>query len=359
MINQRLNVLYEAYGYRKVRMSKFEQYELYVENKDFLGTNQIITFTDLDGSLLALKPDVTLSILKSGFGAGRFYYNENVYRSKDRHFKEISQSGIEYIGELSVYAEVEVIALAARSLSLFSDDIVIRISDVVLLSEIFNHIGVAKEVKPEIISLLESKNCVGLKLLADGGKISEETFVALEKLVNIYMPFEEGIRELEKSGLLKADEKEKHHLERLAEGLRAFGILDKVYLDFSVINSMDYYNGIIFQGAVSDIPFTLLTGGRYDRLAAKMGKAEGAVGFAVDVSLIENYKKARDEYDLDCLIIFNEESESLTEAVSVVKKLAEEGKKVQLVSASEAERSNVRARRRLALSECVRIERGK
>ena len=141
MINKELKTLYEGYGYKRFKMSKFEPYELYVENKDFLNTNQIITFTDLDGELLALKPDVTLSIMKSGVGRGRIYYNENIYRPKDRHFKEIKQSGIEYIGKLTTYAEAEVIALAAKSLKLFGNDIRIRISDVSMLSEIFENLA--------------------------------------------------------------------------------------------------------------------------------------------------------------------------------------------------------------------------
>jgi len=82
MAVKELNKIYEKYGYKKFKMSKFEPYELYMENKDFLNSNQVISFTDLDGELLALKPDVTLSIMKSGKGEGRIYYNENNLRMK-------------------------------------------------------------------------------------------------------------------------------------------------------------------------------------------------------------------------------------------------------------------------------------
>lgn len=68
MIEQTLNQLYESYGYRKFRMTKFEPYDLYADNRDFLNTQQLITFSDLDGTLLALRPDVTLSIVKSNGG---------------------------------------------------------------------------------------------------------------------------------------------------------------------------------------------------------------------------------------------------------------------------------------------------
>ena len=74
----RLNRLFESFGYRRFRMSKFEEYDLYAENRDFLTSSQIITFNDLDGKLLALKPDITLSIIKSTSGPRKVYYNEMV-----------------------------------------------------------------------------------------------------------------------------------------------------------------------------------------------------------------------------------------------------------------------------------------
>ena len=77
-----LRSLYRQYGYMPFKMSKFEEYDLYVRNKEFLVSDSVITFNDTDGRLLALKPDVTLSIIKNGVdepGAKqKLYYNENV-----------------------------------------------------------------------------------------------------------------------------------------------------------------------------------------------------------------------------------------------------------------------------------------
>ena len=77
-----LRGLYEQYGYKKYKMGKFEEYSLYAENKDFLGSDKVITFTDPDGRLLALKPDVTLSIIKNTNATSesneKLYYLENV-----------------------------------------------------------------------------------------------------------------------------------------------------------------------------------------------------------------------------------------------------------------------------------------
>ena len=101
-----LRALYEAAGCRKYHMGRFEEYGLYQENRSFLSSEQVITFTDLDGRLLALKPDVTLSIAKTAQPAPgetlRYYYHENVYRpSAESHtFQEIGQMGLELLGEV-------------------------------------------------------------------------------------------------------------------------------------------------------------------------------------------------------------------------------------------------------------------
>ena len=136
----RLRGLYENYGYRRFKMSKFEAYDLYVRNKDFLVSDRMITFTDARGVLMALKPDVTLSIIKNTRenepGPRKVYYNETVYRSGkgDEGFQEIMQTGLECIGELDLYHIYEVTALAVRSLAAISPDYVLDVSHVGLVS---------------------------------------------------------------------------------------------------------------------------------------------------------------------------------------------------------------------------------
>ena len=80
-----LRALYRGRGYTKYKMGKFEEYDLYAENKSFLVSDSIITFTGSGGKLLALKPDVTLSIVKSTKDGelSKEFYSENVYRAQD------------------------------------------------------------------------------------------------------------------------------------------------------------------------------------------------------------------------------------------------------------------------------------
>ena len=117
-----LRALYEAAGCRKYHMGRFEEYGLYQENRSFLSSEQVITFTDLDGRLLALKPDVTLSIAKTAQPAPgetlKYYYHENVYRpSTESHtFKEIAQMGLEMLGAVGEAQVQQAVGLAAKSL---------------------------------------------------------------------------------------------------------------------------------------------------------------------------------------------------------------------------------------------------
>ena len=129
-----LRLLYEQEGFRKYHMGRFEEYGLYQENRRFLYSEQVITFTDLDGRLLALKPDVTLSIAKNAQvgpgGCGRYYYQENVYRpSQESHtFREISQMGLECIGAVGAAEQAEVVRLALESLASLEVPTVLEVS---------------------------------------------------------------------------------------------------------------------------------------------------------------------------------------------------------------------------------------
>ena len=112
-----LRSLYKQYGYLPFKMSKFEEYDLYLQNKDFLVSDRVITFNDTNGTLLALKPDVTLSIIKNTTDEvgckQKVYYNENVYRvsGSTHQFKELMQTGLECICDIDIFDVIEVINL--------------------------------------------------------------------------------------------------------------------------------------------------------------------------------------------------------------------------------------------------------
>ena len=133
-----LRSLYKHTGYASFKTSQFEEYDLYVKNKEFLIGDSVMTFTDADGRLLALKPDVTLSIVKNFNGnegtLEKYCYNERVFRfSKDKHgFSELMQSGVECLGDVDILTTAEVIALASESLARIGTPFLLELSHIVL-----------------------------------------------------------------------------------------------------------------------------------------------------------------------------------------------------------------------------------
>jgi len=133
-ITLQLAMLFEDCKYKRFRMSKFEEYSFYLENKNFLKTEQIIPFSDNSGKLLALKPDITLSIAKAcaanANSIERVYYIESVYRyaKHAKVYKEVPQIGLEVMGAINKDVENEVLNLAIKSLELISESFVLDLS---------------------------------------------------------------------------------------------------------------------------------------------------------------------------------------------------------------------------------------
>ena len=183
-----LRLLYEQEGFRKYHMGRFEEYGLYQENRRFLSSEQVITFTDLDGRLLALKPDVTLSIAKNAQvgpgGCGRYYYQENVYRpSQESHtFREISQMGLECIGAVDDAAAAQVVSLALRSLALTGRDFVLEISHMGFVTGLFDAVGAQEAVRPRLLTCIRDKNVHELRKAAEAAGLSRQGTDALCRL---------------------------------------------------------------------------------------------------------------------------------------------------------------------------------
>ncbi len=286
-----LRSLYKSYGYRLFKMNKFEEYDLYSRNKDFLVSDSIITFNDLDGKLLALKPDVTLSIInntREEKGATeKYYYNENVYRVSEssNSYKEIMQTGLECIGDITDEDICQVTELAIKSLETIGDSFVLDVSHVGLIEALLSDYGIGDNIKPQIIEALIQKNAGVLKALCNA-----EQFEALKCLVKSYSSVEDVLSAVERIAQSKEAQLKLIELERVCGYIEKIGYGDKIGIDFSLVNSTGYYSGIVFKGYINGISNRVLSGGSYDVLMQKMGKSSGAIGFAVYLDAIERPK---------------------------------------------------------------------
>ena len=282
-----LRSIYAEYGYSQYRMSKFEEYDLYSKNKDFLVSDNLITFTDTDGRLLALKPDVTLSIIKNTkdteSGVLKVYYNENVYRvSKNTHsFREIMQSGVECIGDVGKDEICEVLYLAAKSLDAVSEDYVLEISHIDIVSELLSAFGANDELKNAIFACLSEKNAKGAFDIAVRDGITRENAELLADLISLHGTPSAVLAKLGAYALTDEISSAIDELTKITAELSSIGLSDKVRIDFSVINNTNYYNGIAFRGFIDGVPTAALLGGQYDKMMNRMKRRSRAVGFAV------------------------------------------------------------------------------
>jgi len=322
-----LRDLYRSYGYLPYKMSKFEEYDLYVRNKDFLVSDNVITFTDTNGRLMALKPDVTLSIIKNGRDVPgqveKVYYNENVYRiSKGtRAYKEILQTGLECIGDIDAYRLTEVVLLAVESLRKISDRCVLDLSHMGVVSAVLEAANLSAEGRKEIITFLGEKNLHGALGTCNKENVAPEYTNMIRTLITTYGSPEEVLPALR---TLPAAAKEAvDRLQTVTDTLTALGVGDTVRIDFSVINDMSYYNGIVFRGFVDGIPTGLLSGGEYGRLLKKMGRKANAVGFAVYLDLLEELSEDS-EYDVDTVLLYGD-GDTPAQIVSALRILSAEG----------------------------------
>ena len=280
-----LRALYEAAGCRKYHMGRFEEYGLYQENRSFLSSEQVITFTDLDGRLLALKPDVTLSIAKTAQPAPsetlRYYYHENVYRpSAESHtFKEISQMGLEMLGAVGEAQVQQAVGLAARSLDALGAEWVLEVSHMGYLFGLFDALGVPDAARAKLLEKLREKNAHELRAAAGAAGLADAAADILCSVLSLCGSYADTLAKaaaLCRNDAMRAAVAE---LEALAVPLEKAGGV--IRLDMTLAGEMEYYNGLVFQGYLKALPRPLLKGGRYDLLMQKFTPGAGAIGFAV------------------------------------------------------------------------------
>ncbi len=328
-----LRSLYSRYGYAPFKMSKFEEYDLYVRNKDFLISDGIITFTDATGKLLALKPDVTLSIVKN-FTAekgrvDKLYYNEHVYRTANgsRNFKEIMQTGLECVGDIGLYDMCEVVSLAVKSLCLMGEACVLDVSHAALVSSLLDGISAAAEVKREIVDAVIRKSADTVDTLCARGDITEENAALVRALIAEYSDIEQAKAALVPFVVTAESREALDELAAIVDTVTSLGLGGYVNINFSLIGSKSYYSGIVFKGYVKGIPDSVLSGGRYDGLMKRMGKQAGAIGFAVYLDHFERFGHVAREYDVDILLCKDEQT-PIAAVISAVEKLSANGETV-------------------------------
>jgi len=315
--------MYDSYGYKKISLPSFEEYDLYNENKDFIDRN-VLTVMSPNGKLLALRPDITLSVAKKvskdqSLKYSKIYYQENTYNlTKYVGYEEDEQLGIELIGKESTFLDFEIINLAVKSLDIINKKSMIVLSHAGFISSIFENFDLEYETKEQILDCINRKNSHDIqKILKSNEHISENVKKLIYKIPELSGNLENIEKELLKYEINGNTKKILSELKQLNSLLMKFYKKSKIIFDFSVVKNLNYYNGIILQGYIEGFPNVILTGGRYDKLFEKFGVDTGAVGFAILTDGLKGYYKDTDKKDFEVLIAYdNSDFEKLVEIVN-------------------------------------------
>lgn len=323
-----LQKLYLRHGYFQYKMNKFEEYDLYAKNKDFLISDNIITFTDGNGKLLALKPDVTLSIVKNSKDDSflkRVYYTENVYRMTKgtRNYKEIMQVGLECIGTMDSYTISEVLDLACESLDQISSSTVLGVSHLGILSEFLLSIGLPLPEHESVFCLIGERNLHELSAFLSSHEIEEDKVTLLSELLSI----RGGAEMLPRVTELLNDYVSEKTLGQFTDVISVLSEHQNLHLDFSIVDDIRYYNGFVFKGYAEGISTAILSGGQYDKLMKKMERSTGAIGFAIYFDEIEKLTHAHPDYDVDILLMYDD-SCTLADLHHAIRELSVKGRSV-------------------------------
>ena len=325
--------MYDLYGYKRISLPSFEEYDLYNENKDFIDRN-VLTVMSPNGKLLALRPDITLSVAKKiskeqSLKYSKIYYQENTYNlTKYVGYEEDEQLGIELIGKESTFLDFEIVDLAVKSLDIINEKSLIVLSHAGFISSIFDNLNLEYEVKEEIFDCINKKNSHDIKKILENNKfISENMKELIYKIPGLSGDLDDITKKLSKYGINDNIKKILLELKQLNNLLLKFHKRSKIVFDFSVIKNLNYYNGIILQGYIEGFPNVILTGGRYDRLFEKFGVDTGAVGFAILTDSLKGYYKDEDKNDFEILIAYDDSN--FEKLVEIVNDFQEKGLRVR------------------------------
>ena len=354
-----LDALYRMSGYERYRMNKFEPYDLYLEHRGFLRDDAVISFTDPRGRLMALKPDVTMSIVKNASvdaAVERLFYIENVFRVPPggSEFAEIAQMGLECLGcdsgRVQSDVDAEVVALACRTLDVCGGRSRLAVSHMGFLSALLDACLLEDEPREQALRCIRLKNAAGLADVLRGAGAPSESQDALLGSLAVSSPLSSAVEFLKALPLSRVALEAVEALEALVKRLIASGEepcaieadpdaagrldaieadpdatrkpdtagkepcatrkepdafpvaagaaaggrgvsegkppaprleTDRLFFDLSLVGEAGYYTGLAFQGYIEGLPRAVLAGGRYDGLMEKVGRSQGAAGFAL------------------------------------------------------------------------------
>ncbi len=335
------------YGYRNIQTPTFEFFDVFSKEVGTVPSRELYKFFDREGNTLVLRPDITPSIARA---ASRYFLEEDMpirlcYMGNtfinnanfQGRLKEVTQLGAECMGELSVDADAEMLALVAESLiSAGLREFQISVGHIGYFKSLLGEAQIGEEDELALRELISNKNHFGAEELLSGLSIRENVKEALVCLPQMY-----GSGEiLEKASALAVNREGREAVERLAklyEILKLYGLEKYISFDLGIVSKYKYYTGILFRAYTYGTGEPVVKGGRYDTLLGHFGKNAPSVGFAIVVDqllMALNRQNIKIPTPMPALLLLYREEER-AKAVAQAKTLREAGTPVELLRMEE------------------------
>lgn len=335
-VKRKLEEEMKSWGYQFIETPTLEYFDT-VGSASAILDQMLFKLLDQQGHTLVLRPDMTTPIARVAVSKLlkdlplRLASSANLFRAQQREGgrpAEFEQIGVELIADNTLSADAEVIALMASSIKAAGlVDFKISVGHIGFVKELFLQILGTEERVKTLTKFLYEKNYVGYREHVKALPLSS---IDKQRLYDL-LQLRGGTEVIEKAyGLIEneAGHEAIEQLRQLWEIISDYGVAEHVKFDFTLINHMSYYTGILFELYAGKVGFPLGSGGRYNQLLEKFGKDTGATGFAVRVDRLLEALGQLEEPDPIICIVFSEERRK--EAFQLARQKRELGKKIVL-----------------------------
>lgn len=323
---------FSTYGYHEIYTPTFEAYDLYANMNGTVNQHEMIKTIDNTGDVLVLRPDITIPITKLIAKSNqelredlRYFYIQNVFRQTQeaKDYREKTQAGVEYFGNNTPEADAEIIALAIHLMKdMQMEHFKMELGHAAFFQQLVNDMNLSKEDLQSLQQSIQAKNITDIEETLAHITVSDDIKEIITSLPFLYGDPEHVMERAKSLPLNQALRDTLQNLRQIYNVLNAYGVEQHIVLDLSLINHMDYYSDMIFQGYVDKVGKPILMGGRYNTLANQFDATIPAIGFAFDVDIILDVLDQSvlpEKNPLDVVLLYDKKSEG--KALTLAKQL--------------------------------------
>lgn len=299
ILENRLHRVFQSYGFHPIQTPTFEFFDIFGKEIGTTPSKDLYKFFDREGNTLVLRPDFTPSIARCASKYYmedttpiRFCYQGNTFINNSSYqglLKETTQSGAELIGDGSVGADAEMIALTVQLLLKAGlKEFQISVGHVDFLKGLFEAADLGEDTEEEIRELLLNRNFYGVEDIISHCGLGDDLNYLFGLLKDVMLTREKITEAQERARDFPKICAALKRLEQLEDLLRVYGVDQYVFYEMAMVSGLNYYTGIIFSGYTFGSGEAVVKGGRYDRLLEYFGKSAPAIGFVIVIDQLMN-----------------------------------------------------------------------